>query len=66
MWRNFATLAMFEDLFSIIKDLFFNEIDLLTEDTNKETSLFMISLIVQLKDNLNNLITKVITESEIN
>ena len=51
MWRNFATLAMFEDLFSIIKDLFFNEIDLLTEDTNKEMSLYMISLIAQLKDN---------------
>ena len=37
--------------YSIIKDLFFNEIDLLTEDINKETSLYMISLIAQLKDN---------------
>jgi len=35
----------------IIKDLFFNEINLLTEDINKETSLYMISLIAQLKDN---------------
>ena len=35
----------------IIKDLFFNEMDLLTEDINKETSLYMISLIAQLKDN---------------
>ena len=36
---------------SIIKDLFFNEINLLTEDINKETGLYMISLIAQLKDN---------------
>ena len=35
----------------IIKDLFFNEIDLLTEDANEEMSLYMISLIAQLKDN---------------
>ena len=35
----------------IIKDLFFNEINLLTEDINKETGLYMISLIAQLKDN---------------
>ena len=35
----------------IIKDLIFNEIDLLTEDTNEEMSLYMISLIAQLKDN---------------
>ena len=35
----------------IIKDLFFNEIDSLTVDINKETSLYMISLIAQLKDN---------------
>ena len=40
-----------QSLGSIIKDLFFNEIDLLTEDTNKEMSLYMISLIAQLKDN---------------
>ena len=38
-------------IFYIIKDLFFNEINLLTEDKNKETSLYMISLIAQLKDN---------------
>jgi len=36
---------------NIIKDLFFNEINLLTEDINKETGLYMISLIAQLKDN---------------
>ena len=36
---------------TIIKDLFFNEINLLTEDINKETGLYMISLIAQLKDN---------------
>ena len=36
---------------TVIKDLIFNEIDLLTEDTNEETSLYMISLIAQLKDN---------------
>ena len=35
----------------IIKDLFFNEINLLTEDITKETGLYMISLIAQLKDN---------------
>ena len=35
----------------IIKDLFFNEINLLTEDINKETRLYMISSIAQLKDN---------------
>ena len=40
-----------ENYCNIIKDLFFNEIDLLTEDTNKEMSLYMISLIAQLKDN---------------
>ena len=36
---------------SIIKDLFFNEIDLLTENKHKESGLYMISLIAQLKDN---------------
>ena len=36
---------------NIIKDLFFNEINLLTENINKETGLYMISLIAQLKDN---------------
>ena len=40
----------FENLY-IIKDLFFNEINLLTADINKETGLYMISLIAQLKDN---------------
>ena len=50
----------------IIKDLFFNEIDSLTEDKHKESGLYMISLIAELKDNWNTLITKVITESEIN
>ena len=35
----------------IIKDFLFNEIHLFTEDTNKETSLYMISWIAQLKDN---------------
>ena len=34
-----------------IKDLFFNEIDLLTEDKHKESGLYMISWIAQLKDN---------------
>ena len=35
----------------IIKDLFFNEINLLTEDKHKESGLYMISWIAQLKDN---------------
>ena len=35
----------------IIKDLFFNEINLLTEDKHKESGLYMISSIAQLKDN---------------
>ena len=35
----------------IIKDLFFNEIDLLTEDKHKESGLYMIIWIAQLKDN---------------
>ena len=36
---------------NIIKDVFFNEIDLLTQDKHKESGLYMISLIAQLKDN---------------
>ena len=36
---------------NIIKDLFFDEINLLTEDINEETGLYMISSIAQLKDN---------------
>ena len=36
---------------SIIKDLFFNEINLLTEDEHKNSGLYMISSIAQLKDN---------------
>ena len=38
-------------ILGIIKDLFFNEIDLLTEDKHKESGLYMISWIAQLKDN---------------
>ena len=35
----------------IIKDLVFNEIDLLTEDKRKDSGLYMISSKEQLKDN---------------
>ena len=45
-----ALSTNFDDI-DIIKDFIFNEINLLTEDTNEETSLDMISLIAQLKDN---------------
>ena len=36
---------------NIIKDLFFKEINFLTEDKHKESGLYMISWIAQLKDN---------------
>ena len=41
-----ALSTNFDDI-DIIKDFIFNEINLLTEDTNEETSLDMISLIAQ-------------------
>ena len=46
-----AYLVPFNFIYHIIKDLFFNEIDLLTEDKHKDSCLYMISLIPQLKDN---------------
>ena len=45
-----AYLVPFNFIYHIIKDLFFNEIDLLTEDKHKDSGLYMISLIAQLKD----------------